>query len=250
MVEEPHGRHEIRKSLMLLDSLLEKDDAQLRFDLLSLQKHNIHVENMSLDKGSAQNPRFFAPYSHVPPVTDEIVEEAKADPPVWDLDSTSTPGNYASNFHFDLRQYASEGIICEKDSRLMKKDWPWVQAPYVHFFSPPLQRLLLGLAANWVRFSDHRGRLWTRLDCQGVPRSPDRVEASNSLEVLRAANPQLPHVQAAIAVNGEVKDGEFLRVEIRDALRLMIHQMRQPRLIPHMKIPVQLLHLPSVVTIH
>lgn len=136
MVDEPHERSEIRKSLMLLNLALEKDDAQLRFDLPSLQEHNIHLEHMSLDKGSPHNPRFFAPYPNVPPVTDEITEEAKEDPPNWDVLS---PGRYALGFHFLLHRYALRGMVCEKNSLWAKKDWPWVQAPYVHFFLPPLQ---------------------------------------------------------------------------------------------------------------
>lgn len=76
------------------------------------------------------------------------------------------------------------------------------------------------------------------------------MDASDSLEVSRAANCHLPHIQAVIAVNGEAKNGEFLRVEILAALRLMIYQMRQIRLIPHMKIPVQIRHLPLVGPIH
>lgn len=129
MADEPQERYELRKSLMILNWNLDADATQHRFDFQMLKKHNMHVQHMSLEKGSADNPRFFTPYANLPPVTPEILEAAEEDPP------TFTPlgikDNYSRWFHHLWHRYTYDGMRCDS-STLEKQDWPWVRGWYVH----------------------------------------------------------------------------------------------------------------------
>lgn len=96
---------------------------------------------------------------------------------------------------------------------------------------------------NQVRcFINHSVRLYHSLLCKGLPYTPNCEASSQPQEVSRCADRYMPHIEAVILVNAEAKNGEFLRAEIMSVLRLTIHQMRQKRLIPHMKIPVRIAH--------
>lgn len=124
-------------------------------------------------------------------------------------------------------------------STIEKQDWPWVQGWYVHFFPQPLT-FSVGICFNKIRcFLNYSVSLYHSLLCKGLPHTPNCEASSQPQEVSRSADRYLPHIEAVILVNAEAKDGEFLRAEIMSVLRLTIHQMRQKRLIPHMKIPVQ-----------
>lgn len=93
-------------------------------------------------------------------------------------------------------------------------------------------------------FLDNSGRLWHKLLCKGLPNNPNSEASSQPMEVWRSDDRYLPHVKATILVNTSVKSGEFLRAEILSVLRLIIHQMRQKRLSPHMIVPVPLYPIP------
>ncbi|KAJ5178805.1 hypothetical protein N7492_002015 [Penicillium capsulatum] len=207
MADEPPERYELRKSLMMLNWNLNADDMQQRFDFSLLEKHNVHVQHMSLDKGSADSPRFFAPYANAPPVPDEILKKARNEPRGF-----LVPGyydDYARWFYGLWHRYTYDEMYYPS-LYPQHEHWPWVQGCLL---------------------------------CNGLPRVPNCEESSSPEEVLRSADRYMPHVKAAIVVNAEAKDGELLRAEIMSVLRLMIHQMRQKRLIPHMKIPAMVLSM-------
>lgn len=104
-------RYELRKSLMILNWDLNADATKHRFDLRLLENHNIHVQPMSLEKGSADNPRFFAPYANLPPVTHEILEEAEKDPPVFR--DGGIEDQYSRRFHDLLHDYTYHEMHCD-----------------------------------------------------------------------------------------------------------------------------------------
>lgn len=122
---EPPERYEVRKSLMILNWDLDADESQHRFDSELLEKHNIHVEHMSLDEGSAHNPRFFAPRANLPPVTAEILEAAEKDMPKFFTDSKS---HCARWFYLKWHDYVQNMIFPDRAVE------NWVNAWYVHFF--------------------------------------------------------------------------------------------------------------------
>lgn len=71
IVKEPDGRYDLRKSRILLQWKLNDDPATQLFDLEQLKQLNIHVQQISQDKHSAQKPLFFTPYLTVPPPNDD-----------------------------------------------------------------------------------------------------------------------------------------------------------------------------------